>query len=135
MKWTMEHIEKLHSYGKILDYKVIGKGGFELPKTEGKKSKYGNKKVVVGDLVFDSKKEYHRYQELSVMVLMGYITDLKLQVSFQLSVCRYVADFTYMKDGAMVCEDVKSKITKKNRAYRMKKKMMLAELGIEIIEV
>lgn len=49
-------------------------------------------------------------------------------------VCRYVADATYLEAGRLVVEDTKSKITKANPVYRLKKRM-LAAMGIEIREV
>jgi succinylglutamate desuccinylase len=103
-----------------------------LPK---KKAKYGNVKIVIDGLTFDSKKESRRYIELRALQTIGEITDLKTQVPFQLSVCKYISDFTYLKDGQLIVEDVKSKMTRTLPTYRLKKKMMLAELGITIKEV
>jgi len=49
-------------------------------------------------------------------------------------ICRYVADFGYIENGAVVIEDVKSKITKGLPVYRLKKKLMKALYGIDIRE-
>jgi len=66
--------------------------------------------------------------------IMGEISQLKVHQVFQLSVCRYEADFTYVKAGTFVCEDIKSPITR-TAAYKLKRKLMLAELHIDITEV
>lgn len=97
-----------------------------------KKSKYGNKKTTLDGFVFDSKKESNRYFNLKLKMLSGLITDLQVQVEFQLSTCKYIADFTYYENGVYVVEDVKGH---KTAIYRLKKKMMFEELGIEIKEV
>lgn len=102
--------------------------------------KYGNKKVQVDGIWFDSKKEAGRYLELRMQKRCGLITDLKLQVVFELKVedkkvCKYICDFQYDKDGKMIIEDVKSSATRKLPTYRLKKKLMLAVHGIEIIEI
>jgi hypothetical protein len=98
---------------------------------KGAVNKYRNKKVIIDGIKFDSIKEGTRYGQLKMMEKAGMITDLKLQVVFQLSVCKYKADFTYYQNDHLVIEDAKGV---KTPAYRLKKKMMLAELGIEIKE-
>jgi hypothetical protein len=50
-------------------------------------------------------------------------------------VCRYVADFVYIENGAQIVEDVKSAHTKTLAVYRLKKKLMAAVYGCEITEV
>ena len=47
---------------------------------------------------------------------------------------KYIADFSYTKDGETVVEDVKSAATK-TPEYILKRKMMLWEFGIEVKEV
>ena len=101
-----------------------------------KKSKYGNKKTEVEGIKFDSQKEAKRYQDLKIQQFAGEISDLKLQVRFDLivngqKVAVYVADFQYFKDGKEVVEDVKGM---KTAIYRLKKKLMKAVYGIEILE-
>lgn len=49
-------------------------------------------------------------------------------------VCRYWADFTYLENGVRVVEDVKSKITRMQPVYRLKKKLVAAAFGVEIRE-
>lgn len=49
-----------------------------------KKSKYGSKKITRDGITFDSLKEYRRFRELSLLEKAGEITELKMQVSFEL---------------------------------------------------
>lgn len=105
-----------------------------------KASKYGNRRIESDGILHDSIKESKRWQDLSMMQRIGEISDLKRQVEFKLSVngtliCKYVADFTYQKSGETVIEDVKSDATRKNRAYRIKNKLMKACHGINIFEI
>ena len=115
-----------------------------------KRQKYGNKKIEINGVKFDSVKESKRYQGLQVMEVMGEIYDLELQPKFELiksvkfagtdrakPAIRYFADFAYTDTltGKRIVEDVKSKITRESPVYRMKKHMMLAIHGIEILEI
>ena len=106
------------------------------------KSKYGNKKVVVDGIKFDSKREAARYKVLFIWQQNKLITDLKLQVKFELipSVVingkkqrpvNYIADFTYFEDGKLTIEDSKGF---RNKEYIIKYKMMKFLLGFEVIE-
>lgn len=119
--------------------------GVEKPK----RRKYGNHKVMVDGILFDSQKEGDRYQELKTLQQYGVIRDLNRQVSFELiptqkdennrvieRACTYKADFVYTdaKTGKRVVEDVKSKATKTD-VYRIKKKLLLYVHGIRITEV
>ena len=102
-------------------------------------SKYGNKKITGPDgQKFDSVKEYRRYGCLRLLERAGVISDLKRQVKFELiprigneRACNYIADFTYMENGALVVEDVKGV---KTEVYKIKKKLMLWVHGIRIKE-
>jgi hypothetical protein len=105
-----------------------------------KKNKYGAVKVEMDGYVFDSKKEAARYIQLRMRAIVRDIIDLRVHVVFQLSVCKYEADFVYYEKASagewvMVVEDVKSKMTRRLSTYRLKKKLMLAELKILIKEV
>jgi phage gp36-like protein len=105
-------------------------------------SKYGNEKVVIDGITFDSKKEGQRYLELKLLARAGKISDLKLQVRYPLSVeatngklvkiCTYVADFTYCENGHPVVEDVKGFRTD---VYKIKKNLMAALHGVEVREI
>ncbi len=109
-----------------------------------KKSKHGSKKVVRvvngSDVVFDSMKEARRFDELYLLARKGLITDLIIQPEFLLMKAqrhngityksvKYVADFSYMKDGKKIVEDVKSDHTRKLVVYRVKIKFFIHLYG------
>ena len=120
--------------------------------------KYHNKKTEVDGILFDSRKEADYYIKLKARLRTGQISNLQLQVPFELlpsiwkdelkhlktkdkivrkcmqKAVNYIADFVYTDNstGAEVVVDVKGVKTKE---YRLKKKMMLALKGIEITEV
>jgi hypothetical protein len=105
----------------------------------GKKSKYGNKRVIVDGLKFDSKREAARYLELKAMQEAGEISRLRLQPHLPCDVnghhvCTYVADFSYVKrdEKRETFEDSKGHRT---ALYILKKKLVFACHGIEIQEV
>ena len=108
-------------------------------------NKYGNKKVTLFGVTFDSKREAQRFVDLVSMQRAGKISDLHLQVPFELvppikneagkTIQRgvsYVADFTYMENGNFIVEDAKGVRTE---GYKLKKKLMLWRHGIQIKEV
>ena len=108
-------------------------------------SKYNNRKTVIDGITFDSKKEAQRWCDLLLLEKKGVICDLKRQVPFELQpafyhkgrkqrAVIYKADFTYIQNGELIIEDVKSKITRNDKVYKLKKKRMLY-LGYEIKEV
>ena len=101
--------------------------------------KYGNVATVVDGRRFASKKEAARYQALRVLETAGAITALECQPSYRLEahgwlICRYLADFRYVVAGTgqMVVEDVKGVRTP---AFVLKKRLMLACHGIDVVEV
>jgi hypothetical protein len=109
-----------------------------------KRSKYGNRPVVVDGITFASVREGARYAALAAMRTAGEITDLQIQVPFEVVPAaivggrkrparKYIADFVY-KDasGALVVEDVKGMRT---AMYSIKRQLMKALHGIEIVEV
>ena len=121
------------------------------------KNKYHARKVTICGIDFDSKKEGMRYLLLKDMERQGEISDLRLQVPFQLlpaiyedevvqlktktkvekrlvqRAVHYVADFVYTdKEGIQHVEDTKGL---RLPDYVLKKKMMLAILGIKITEI
>ena len=104
-------------------------------------NKYGNTKVQVDGIDFDSKKEAARYGVLKLLERGKRISQLQLQVKMDIlvnetKICDYVADFTYLDEhGNKVIEDVKSEITRKLPVYRLKKKLIKAIYGIEITEI
>lgn len=106
--------------------------------------KYRNIPTIVDGIRFDSRKEAKRWAELRLLEKAGNICDLHRQETFDMwvgghKICKYVADFTYYKTRGdvaygFVVEDVKSAATRKNPIYRIKKKLMKAIHGIEILE-
>ena len=105
------------------------------------KSKYKAVKTEVDGIKFDSKKEARRYVELKLLEKAHQIENLQCQVRFPLirksaygREIVYIADFTYLEDGKLVVEDVKSAITKKNDVYRLKKRLMQEVHNITIRE-
>lgn len=110
------------------------------------KRKYGNRKVVLNGIKFDSLREAERYGQLKLLERAGQITGLELQPRFELipkqrrddgkpeRACEYVADFRYTdaRTGQQVIEDAKGMRT---RDYIVKRKLMLQVHGISVREV
>ena len=120
--------------------------------------KYQNKKTEVNGIKFDSRKESKHYLYLKNLYEHGFISDLRLQVPYELlpaiweeqevqlktqtkkvrkcvqKAVNYIADFVYVDNntGKEEVVDVKGMRTKE---YLLKKKMMLALKGIKILEV
>lgn len=102
-----------------------------------RRAKYGNKKTIVDGIKFDSKREAQRYGALQLMLKAGLISNLRLQVQYQITVngmkvCKYVADFVYQEKGVEIVEDVKGM---KTPIYNLKKKLMKAVFGVVVSEV
>jgi hypothetical protein len=104
--------------------------------------KFKNRRTVVDDRTFDSSKEAKRWGELNLLERAGEIRFLRTQVRFPLDVngvpiCHYVCDFAYVRtsDEVQVIEDVKSPVTRKHPVYVLKRKLMRAIHGVEIVEV
>ncbi|MDR1104179.1 MAG: DUF1064 domain-containing protein [Endomicrobium sp.] len=118
-----------------------------------RRNKYGAKKTEIDGIVFDSKKEATRYEELLLLEKAGAIEELTLQKSFLLQEgfvekkpkdigsklirpITYVCDFYYYDKGKgwYVVEDVKGI---KTEVYKIKKKMFLKQFGdtFEFVEI
>lgn len=110
-----------------------------------KRSKYGAKRVEIDGITFASRAEGDRYLALRALQRQGRIDQLEVHPRFELvkavkldgktkPAIRYEADFSYVDTAteSVVVEDVKGFVT---QAYRMKRHMMKALLGIEIVEV
>ena len=101
-------------------------------------SKYHAIPTEVDGIVFHSKREASRYQELRLLERAGYLKDIEIQPKFPLIVngklvCNYLADFRYTtKDGKTVVEDVKGV---KTPAYRIKAKLLFALQGIRVEDI
>lgn len=121
--------------------------------------KYRNHKTYTSDgILHDSQKEATRWCELKLLQRAGEISDLKRQVEYELipdqyetierysktgrrlkdhvklveRKCCYIADFVYKdKNGNVVVEDTKSKITQTEK-FIIKKKLMYYMHGIKI---
>ena len=108
------------------------------------RNKYNNVKTKIDNIVFSSKAEGRRYNELKLMLCNGNITELVLQPKFLLQEAyrkngkvirkiEYVADFQYLdKDGNIVIEDVKGFV---NQIYTLKKKIFEYMYDYTIIEI
>ena len=101
-------------------------------------AKYGNRRVEIDGMKFDSQHEANVYQELALRVKAGELKCVCRQVKFDLpGGIVYIADFVTigpdMRIEAVI--DAKSEATKKNRVYINKKKQMKACWGIDILEV
>jgi hypothetical protein len=108
----------------------------EYCKKKPNNNKYGAKSNVTDGIRFDSTKEANRYVELKLMQNSKMIAGLQRQVEFKLIGCSYICDFVYFdyEKKDWIVEDVKSKITRKLPAYRIKNKQMKELYGIEIFE-
>lgn len=123
-------------------------------------NKYNNTKVKIDGIEFDSIKEADRYSKLKILQRSGAISDLKMQVRYNLipvlraeptevykrgpkkgqykpgkvleNAVYYIADFVYKENGKEVVEDAKGARTKE---YILKRKLMLWVHGIRIREV
>lgn len=110
----------------------------EPEKTPEKRSKYGNRRVEMDGMKFDSLHEARVYQELMLRVRAGELRCVLRQVPFDLpGGIRYFADFVTVRPDMSIegVYDAKSTATKQNRVYINKKKQMQACWGIEIREV
>lgn len=101
-----------------------------------KPRKYKNTPVVVDGLKFDSKREGSRYCELKMLARAGEISHLTVHPKFPLHVGetligRMEPDFSYRRDGKLVCEDVKSDPTI-TPIFKWKAKHLLAEYGVAV---
>lgn len=119
-------------------------------------SRYGEKRTGripheicrVGNETFDSIAEKDRYLELLVMEKAGIISELVCHPEFEIIPKQetpkgkpnfrkavYTADFQYVRDGETIVEDVKSKYTREEKDYILRRKMMLYINGIYVEEI
>lgn len=117
-------------------------------------SKYNSRKTLIDGIAFDSRKEATRYRELMLLQRAGQISNLRLQVRFELlpaqyaqtgevyskgprkgqpkrgkcveSAVVYVADFMYNERGRTIVEDTKGMRTKD---YIIKRKLFRWRYG------
>ena len=121
-----------------------------------RKNKYNARTYKVGNEVFHSKKELHRYEELLLLERAGQIHNLQREVKYLLipsqreiiwkngkprqgkvieRECSYIADFTYEENGQTIVEDVKGGSATNTDTYVIKRKLMLYVHGIRVREV
>lgn len=113
----------------------------------GRKHKYNARRIEVEGIKFDSKKEGKRYEYLKDLEKQGIISDLKLQVPYELipavrttetvqlktkekSIIRtlqrpitYKCDFEYVRGGEIVTEDVKASPKMIPADFKLKEKL------------
>lgn len=99
-------------------------------------SKYRAVKTTVDNIVFDSKREAARYQELKLLFRAGKIQTLELQKPLDFiiegkKIFTYRPDFIYFEGDKRIIEDVKGV---KTPVYRLKKKLIEAQLKVQIRE-
>ncbi len=105
--------------------------------SEPKRSKYGNEKCEYKGIKFDSKRERAYYIELERREKLGEVVGIELQRPFALLgnngmlIATYKADFCFWDNTAdrFRCIDIKGVETKD---FKLKKKMMLGLLGINV---
>lgn len=99
--------------------------------------KYGARRAEVDGIVFASRAEARRWQELCLLRTAGEIKDLQRQKRFPLvvdgeKIATYVCDFIYRDcDGNTIVEDCKGV---KTPVYKLKKKLIHALYHIDILE-
>jgi hypothetical protein len=101
--------------------------------------KYNARPIVEAGIRFDSQAEARRYGELRLLEAAGQIKSLVPHPKYPLTVNgervgTYVGDASYLENGEVVIEDVKSPPTK-TPIYRLKAKLVHALYGITIREV
>lgn len=103
----------------------------------GSKNKYHAIKTESDGIVFDSKFEAEKWNELKMLERIGVIKDLQRQVRFilqedyvnnkgqKIRPISYIADFVYFdtKKKQKIVMDTKSEATKNIEVYRIKKKL------------
>lgn len=104
----------------------------EYQASQKKQSKYNNTKVLYNDISFDSQLECRRYQQLVLLEKAGLISNLVLQVRYELQpafvyqgkrvrAIEYISDFQYIENGVTILEDTKGYTTKD---FLLKEKML-----------
>lgn len=101
--------------------------------------KYGAIRTAVDNLSFASRAEAARYQELTLLLQMQSIKQLRLQTKWPLivngiTIGAYVSDFDYLDADTetLTVEDVKGMRTP---LYKLKRKHFEAQYGIKITEI
>ncbi len=120
------------------------------------RAKYGNKRLTIDGVTWDSKREYQRWLVLRQAEKDGLISDLERQPKYELvpaikekyvkhlktkdKECErtaqlpiaYTADFRYIKDGKVIVEDVKASKYMLPKEFTIKSKLMRYVHGIAV---
>jgi len=141
VRWTTDQLDeyrkRAEERGGVKTHTISDRSPVSKEKRGGgRKRKYGNIKAEADGMIFASRRERGRWMDLRLEEKAGAIKDLKRQVVYPLAVngitvCDYIADFVYERSGALVVEDAKGYQT---NVYRIKKKLMLAVHGVEVVE-
>lgn len=124
-----------------------------------KRQKYGNSKVEFEGIKFDSKKEMQRFVILKEAEKKGIISNLELQIRFELIPAikeeyiehlktkdkvktrtlqlpiTYTCDFRYIKNGETIIEDVKASPSMLPKEFVLKEKLMFWKYGIKVRKI
>lgn len=127
----------LRDYEKRTGLKAVPQDGRKRAPEAKKPPKYRNKKTESDGVVYDSKHEAQCAAELQIRVRAGELAAVARQVPFELpGGVKYIADFVVLRrDGRYDVLDAKSEATSKDKAYRIKKKLMKDKHGIEVQEI
>jgi len=88
-----------------------------------KKSKYGNRKVVIDGITFDSIGEGNRYSELRILEKKGDIQNLTCHMKFNLEAgITFKPDFVYDQNNKTIVEDYKGFVTE---SYKLRRKLFI----------
>lgn len=109
-----------------------------------KRNKFNAIKTTIDGITFHSKKESVRYTQLKLYEKGGLISDLRLQVSYELipklvingkteRAIKYVSDFVYY-DTVYKCEICEDSKGFKTDVYKLKYRLMKLIHGIDIKE-
>lgn len=107
-----------------------------------KRAKYGNRKVHLDGHVFDSAREAKYYADHRLLEKAGEITQLEVHPVFKLvvngvKIGRYTADLAFReKSGRYRVIDVKSPVTARTEAFRLRKRLVEAiypHIEIEVL--
>ena len=101
-----------------------------------KKNKYNARKTEYNGIIYDSKKEAKRAEQLDKLLAVGDIINIERQVPIKCIinsklVCKLVCDFVYtLADGSVVYEDVKGMVLP---VFKLKQKLVKAMFDIDVI--
>lgn len=119
------------------EYRVIH-AKTEKHKAQSTRVKFGNQKVKIDGMTFDSKKEAKYYGLYKIMQAQRLLTRFEVHKTFPLEVngvlvCKYVADFVlYYPNGSVSVVDIKGDGTVGLAVFRIKKNLMMAVHGLKI---